>query len=158
MDDLDFPGWEPAKSVQVVEGNGLFRSLVKGQPYMRWQSGDEGCTRLAIVQLYKCGLGTEEDLAAAFGRHINSVQNYLRDFTGEGIQGLMTERRGPKGQWKLTPELRGKILQIVLREGIWKLEAIQQRLLEAWQEAVSVPRSEERRVGKECRSRWAPYY
>src|SRR5207253_194300 len=107
--------------------------------YMRWQSGDEGCTRLAIVQLYKCGLGTEEDLAAAFGRHINSVQNYLRDFTGEGIQGLMTERRGPKGQWKLTPELRGKILQIVLREGIWKLEAIQQRLLEAWQEAVSVP-------------------
>src|SRR5256884_4179885 len=106
---------------------------------MRWQSGDEGCTRLAIVQLYKCGLGSEEDLAAAFGRHSNSVQNYLRDFTGEGIQGLMTERRGPKGQWKLTPELRGKILQIVLREGIWKLEAIQQRLLEAWQEAVSVP-------------------
>ena len=139
MDDLDFPGWEPAKSVQVVEGNGLTQVLVKGQPYMRWQSGDEGCTRLAIVQLYKCGLGTEEDLAAAFGRHINSVQNYLRDFTGEGIQGLMTERRGPKGQWKLTPELRGKILQIVLREGIWKLEAIQQRLLEAWQEAVSVP-------------------
>src|SRR5216110_906026 len=76
MDDLDFPGWEPAKSVQVVEGNGLTQVLVKGQPYMRWQSGDEGCTRLAIVQLYKCGLGTEEDLAAAFGRHINSVQNY----------------------------------------------------------------------------------
>src|SRR5438034_7656495 len=59
MDDLDFPGWEPAKSVQVVEGNGLTQVLVKGQPYMRWQSGDEGCTRLAIVQLYKCGLGTE---------------------------------------------------------------------------------------------------
>ncbi len=58
MDDLDFPGWEPAKSVQVVEGNGLTQVLVKGQPYMRWQSGDEGCTRLAIVQLYKCGLGT----------------------------------------------------------------------------------------------------
>lgn len=139
MDDLDFQGWQPAKSVQVVEGNGLTQVLVKGQPYMRWQSGDEGCTRLAIVQLYKCGLGTEEDLAAAFGLHIRSVQRYLRDFASEGIQGLMTERRGPKGQWKLTPELRGKILQIVLREGIWELEAIQQRLLEAWQEAVSVP-------------------
>ncbi len=139
MDDLDFPGWQPAKSVEVVEGNGVTQVLVKGQPYMRWQSGDEGCTRLAIVQLYKCGLGTEEELAAAFGRHIKSVQNYLRDFADEGIQGLMTERRGPRGQWKLTPELRGKILHIVLREGIWKLEAIQQRLLEAWQEAVSVP-------------------
>src|ERR1700745_1320991 len=139
MDALDFPGWQPAKSVEVVEGNGLTQVLVKGQPYMRWQSGDEGCTRLAIVQLYKCGLGTEEELAAAFGRHISSVKRYLREFASEGIQGLMTERRGPKGQWKLTPELRGKILHIVLREGIWKLEAIQQRLLEAWQEAVSVP-------------------
>ena len=146
MDDLDFPGWQPAKSVEVVEGNGLTQVLVKGQPYMRWQSGDEGCTRLAIVQLYKCGLGTEEDLAAAFGRHINSVQNYLRDFAGEGIQGLMTERRGPKGQWKLTPELRGKILHIVLREGIWKLEAIQQRLLEAWQEAVTLRRFTDREI------------
>lgn len=143
MDDLDFPGWQPAKSVQVVEGNGLTEVLVKGQPYMRWQSGDEGCTRLAIVQLYKCGLGTEEDLAAAFGLHIRSVQRYLRDFASEGIQGLLTERRGPKGQWKLTPELRGKILQIVLREGIWKLEAIQQRLLEAWQEVVSAPSIQE---------------
>lgn len=143
MDDLDFPGWQPAKSVQVVEGNGLTEVLVMGQPYMRWQSGDEGCTRLAIVQLYKCGLGTEEDLAAAFGLHIRSVQRYLRDFASEGIQGLLTERRGPKGQWKLTPELRGKILQVVLREGIWKLEAIQQRLLEAWQEAVSAPSIQE---------------
>ena len=80
-----------------------------------------------LVQLYKYGLGTEEDLAAAFGLHIRSVQRYLRDFASEGIQGLLTERRGPKGQWKLTPELSGKILQIDLREGIWKLEAIQQR-------------------------------
>ena len=51
----------------------------------------------------------------------------------------MPERRGPKGRWKLTPDLRGKILLIVLREGIWKLQAIQQRLLEAWHETVSLP-------------------
>src|SRR5256884_9098854 len=109
MDDLDFPGWEPAKSVQVVEGNGLTQVLVKGQPDMRWQSGDEGCTRLEIVQLYKCGLGTEEDLAAAFGRRMNSRQKHLRGFTCEGIQGVMTKRRGPKGQWKPTTELIGNI-------------------------------------------------
>ena len=139
MDELKFPGWQPAKSVQVVEGNGLTQVLVKGQPYMRWQSGDEGGVRLAIVQLYRCGLGSEEDLAAAFGRHVNSVQRYLTDFAGEGIRGLISERRGPKGRWKLTPELRGKILLIVLREGIWKGEAIEQRLMETWHEAVSVP-------------------
>jgi transposase len=139
MDELNFSGWRPEKSIQVVEGHGRTRVLVKGQPYMSWRSGDEGSVRLAIAQLYECGLGTEEDLAAAFGRHVNSVQNYLRDFAEEGIRGLISERRGPKGRWKLTPELRGKILLIVLREGIWKLEGIQQRLLEAWHEAVSVP-------------------
>ena len=139
MDELNFPGWQPAKSVQLVEGNGLTQVWVKGKPYMRWQTGDEGCVRLAIVQLYECGLGTEEDLAVAFGRHVNSIQRYLRDFAGEGIRGLMSERRGPKARWKVTPDLRGKILLIVLREGIWKLEGIQQRLLEVWHEAVSVP-------------------
>ena len=25
-------------------------------------------------------------------------------------------------------------------------------------EALNIPRSEERRVGKECRSRWSPYH
>src|SRR5205814_6447489 len=79
MDDLDFPGWEPAKSVQVVEGNGLTQVLVKGQPYTRWQSGDEGCTRLAIVQLYKCGLGTEEDLAKKRGTPSRSQKEVMDD-------------------------------------------------------------------------------
>ena len=27
-----------------------------------------------------------------------------------------------------------------------------------WQQGVALPRSEERRVGKECRSRWSPYH
>ena len=139
MDEVNFPGWQPEKSIQVIEDNGLTRVMVRGQPYMRWRSGDEECVRLAIVQLYECGLGTEEDLAVAFGRHLRTVQRYMADFASKGMQGLMPERRGPKGRWKLTPELRGKILLIVLREGIWKLEAIQQRLLEAWQETVSLP-------------------
>ena len=139
MDDVNFPGWLPEKSIQVMEGNGLTRVMVRGQPYMRWRSGDEACVRLAIAQLYECGLGTEEDLAQAFGRHLRSVQRYVADFAGEGMHGLMSERRGPKGSWKLTPKLRGKILLIVLREGICKLEAIQQRLKEAWQEEVSLP-------------------
>ena len=139
MNDPNFPGWRPEKSVQMVEGAGVTRVLVKGQPYMSWPSGDEECVRLAIVQLYECGLGDQEDLAEAFGRHVNSVRRYITGFACEGMRGVMSERRGPKGRWKITPELRGKILLIVLREGIGKLEAIQQRLAEAWQEVVSLP-------------------
>ena len=67
MDALNFAGWQPEKSVQVVPCEGITRVLVKGQPYMSWRSGDEGCLRLAIVQLYECGLGTQEGLAEAFG-------------------------------------------------------------------------------------------
>jgi transposase len=43
------------------------------------------------------------------GRHITTVQRYVRDFADEGMEGLLPERRGPKGQWKLTPDRRGKI-------------------------------------------------
>lgn len=139
MDELNFPGWQAPKSVEVVEADGTTRVLVKGQPYMSWPSGDEGCLRLAMVQLSQCGLGKQEDLADAFGRHITSLQRYVADFADQGTPGLMPERRGPKGAWKLTPGLRGKILWIVLRERIGKLEAIQQRLADAWQEEVSVP-------------------
>src|SRR5436309_9141156 len=139
MDDVNFAGWTPEKCLKVVPCEAITRVLVKGQPYMSWPSGDEGCVRMAIVQLYDCGLATQEELAEAFGRHVNSVQRYVRDFARDGMVGLMSGRSGPKGRWKLTPELRGKILLIVLREGIWKLEAIQQRLMETWHEVVSVP-------------------
>jgi len=54
---------------------------------MRWRSGDEECVRLAIVQLYECGLGTEEDLAAAFGRHLRSVQKIRGGFCRRGNAG-----------------------------------------------------------------------
>ena len=40
--------------------------------------------------------------------------------------------------------------------GIWNEAG--QRLIEFCQENALVIRSEERRVGKECRSRWSPYH
>ena len=139
MHEMNFAGWTAEKSIKVVEGDTRTQVLVKGQPYMVWKSGDEGCVRLAIVQLYESGLATQEDLAEAFGRHVNSVRRYLADFATGGLRGLLPERSGPKGHWKITPELRGKILLIALREGVGKLEAIQQRLADAWHQEVSVP-------------------
>jgi len=139
MHDDSFPGWRPEKSIQVVERDGKTRVLLKGQPYMSWRSWDEECLRLAIVQLRECGWGTQEELAEVFGRHVNSVQRYSTGFADEGLRGLLVERRGPKGGWKITPELRGRILVIVLREGIWKLEGIQQRLAQGWNQVVCTP-------------------
>ena len=95
MDDASFAGWTPPeKSIKVIEGDTRTQVLLKGQPYMSWRSGDEVCARLAMVQLYDCGLGTQEELAEAFGRHVNSVQRYLTDFAGKGLRGLLPERSG----------------------------------------------------------------
>lgn len=138
MADDSFPGWQAEKTVRLIICEGMTQVFVKGRLYMSWRCGDEECLRLAMVQLHQCGLGTEEELAAVFGRHVNSVQRYLAGFAEGGVRGLLWERSGPKGPWKITPELRGKILWIVLKEGVRKLEAIQQRLAEAWQEEVSV--------------------
>ena len=55
------------------------------------------------------------------------------------MRGLVSERSEPKGSWKITAAVRAKILRIVLREGVWELEAIQRRLAQDWHEVVSVP-------------------
>jgi transposase len=139
MADASFPGWQAEKTIRLVTCEGMTRLFVKGRLYMSWRCGDEECLRLAMVQLNQCGLGTEEELAAAFGRHVNSVQRYLAGFAEGGVRGLVSERSGPKGSWKITAAVRAKILRIVLREGVWELEAIQRRLAQDWHEVVSVP-------------------
>lgn len=103
MDQVSFPGWQPEKSISVIISEQTTQVLVKGQPYVSWQSEDEGCLRLAIVQLCHCGLGSEEELAAAFGRHVNSVRNYLAAFAEEGMRGesylQLFERHYTRTRW-----------------------------------------------------------
>ena len=106
---------------------------------MRGSSGDEDSKRMAIVQLYECGYGSQEELAEAFDVHVNSVQKYITSFGREGVCGLVSQRRGPRRSWKLTPRVRSKILSVVLREGINGLEAVQEKLRDFWHEEVSLP-------------------
>jgi transposase len=94
---------------------------------------------MAIVQLNECGHGSQEELAEAFDIHVNSVQKYIANFRREGVCGLVSQRRGPKRNWKLTPRLRSKILSVVLREGINGVEDVQKRLRDVWHEEVSLP-------------------
>lgn len=133
----NFPGYEKYKNINVIEFGGIKSVLVNGGLYMSWPCSDEVSQRMAIVQLYKSGLSTQEDLARVFDLHINSVQKYVVDFTKEGLQGLVTQRSGPKESWKLTPRLRAKILLLALKEGIIEYEAIQKRLAE-WNEQLSI--------------------
>lgn len=133
------PGLEVEETIKVLESGGTSNVLVNGRSYMTWDTGDEGSRRMAIVQLYVGGLGQQENLARVFGVHVNSVQKYIADFTEQGLAGLITRPVGPKAKWKITPEMRGKILVIVLNEKICELEAIQRQLKEIWHKEVSLP-------------------
>ncbi len=135
----EFPGWETSGRIRVLESGRISKVIINAQDYMRWDSGDEAARRMAIVQLYACGLGRQSDLARAFGVHVNSVQRYIADFTRHGMQGLISRSAGPKARWKVTARVRAKILVTVLTEKIDGLEAIQKRLKEGWHEEVSLP-------------------
>ena len=139
MSTSDQGGWKDEQSIRVIEGDDRTHVIAKGQVYMSWAPGDEGARRMAIVQLYENGMGTQEELAEAFGVHVNSAQKYLTGFALEGSGCLVSQRRGPRSGWKLTPHVRGKILAIVFLEGVAEVKAIQSRLVEGWHEDVSLP-------------------
>ncbi len=136
MDERDFDGMDGEKTVRVEEHGGKVQVIVKGRMYMSWERGDEGSRRMAIAQLYENGLGTQEYLGEVFGVHENSVRKYVTSFAEEGFAGLMPEPRGPQGSWKLTPQLRGKILLVALRDDIREVEGIRRKLKEEWREEV----------------------
>src|SRR2546429_10003208 len=75
-------------------------------------------------------------------------------YEGNGIAGVITEDKGvdkngnPKDNFTPGYELRAKVT--VLAEGT--RGSLTKKLVAAKK------RSEERRVGKECRSRWSPYH
>jgi len=138
MEQTYFPGHERPKKIQVIESGGIKSVIVNGKIYMSWASWDTASQRMVIAQLYKARYATQQDLSLVFGIHINTVQKYVADFTRDGLEGLITQRGGPRGRWKLTPGMRAKILILALKEGILGYEAIQKRL-ELWHEHVSIP-------------------
>ena len=57
----------------------------------------------------------------------------------------------------LTKNGRGRFVVMDIED--YERDKAEKKLLEKLQEAeAAVKRSEERRVGKECRSRWSPYH
>lgn len=126
------------KKIQIVKDGKVKRLLLRGQLYMSWEADDKITERIAIVQLYKSENATYEELSLAFGIHVNTVTKYINTFNKHGIARLIGEVRGPRKSWKITPEIRGKILWTVLKEGIKRYEEIQQRLKDCWNLEVSL--------------------
>ena len=138
MKQAYFPWYKPPKKIEVIESDGIKKVFLNGKLYMSWASWDTACQRMVIAQLYNSQFATQQDLSEVFNIHLNSVQKYVADFARAGLEGLITQRGGPRESWKLTAGVRAKILIIALKQGILGYEAIQRRL-EVWNEFVSIP-------------------
>jgi len=112
------PEWDKTRHLRLVEQGAMITVLVNGQQYMSWPSDDELTPRVAIIQLDRLGIGSQEELAEVFGIHPKSVYNYVQAFSKKGALGLIAQKRGPRGSWKLTPRIRGKILYLAFGQGI----------------------------------------
>lgn len=130
--------WRKFGGIRVVEEGEKREVLVGNHLYFRWDKSDEVGQRAAIAQLYELGLGTQEEIARAFGVHINSVYNYINDWKADGIRGLVSKQRGPRGSWKVNRELKGKIILTTLRFNLDGYQNIQNKLKEIWNVEVSI--------------------
>jgi len=137
MKQAYFPWYQAPKKIELIESDGIKKVLLYGKIYMSWASWDTATQRMVIAQLHNCQFATQQELSEVFNIHRNSVQNYLTEFARDGLEGLITQRSGPRESWKLTADVRAKILIIALKQGILGYEAIQKRL-EAWNEFVSI--------------------
>ena len=131
-------GWGRRARIQLIENGTMTRLLVDGQPYMRWPSEDDLSPRLAIAQLSELGFGSYEQIAKAFRIHEKSVYNYSYNFSKQGAYGLVPEKSGPKGRWKLNARVRGEILFVALTQGVFEPKVIKKQL-DKWGSDMSIP-------------------
>src|SRR5258706_10495055 len=88
-------------------------------------------------------------------RHTRLVSDWSSDVCSSDLQSF----QGPKGHWKLWVHIADVSYYVKL--GTALDEEAEKRGNSTYlvdRVVPMLPRSEERRVGKECRSRWSPYH
>jgi transposase len=140
MQEAKFAGreWEGRARIQLLADGEVMKLLMGGRLYMSWPSEDDLSARMAIVQLSTLGIGTYQEIAKAFRIHEKSVYNFIQSFSQKGAYGLIPEKRGPRGSWKLNARMRSAILFLALNQGMLEYEQIKKQLHD-WGESVSVP-------------------
>ena len=138
QDRFSGPAWEQ-QHIRLMDDKRKKILLVDNHPYMSWSVEDDLTPRFAIAQICELGIGSQEELADVFGITVRSVQNYIHAYRTDGASGLMGKKKGPKGSWKISPQVKSKILYLALNQGVLACEAIKKKLGQ-WGEHVSIPR------------------
>src|SRR5712691_1033655 len=111
--------WLPGDAEEIAPGIGLVAGpdgggvvWVHGLATFAWDGGDEAGRRLAAVQLVALRAATQRQVAATFGTDPVTVWRWDRALRENGVAGLVPARKGPRGAWKLTPELAERIREL----------------------------------------------
>jgi prepilin-type processing-associated H-X9-DG protein len=95
--------------LEDADGGAVF---VMGMLTFVYAAGDDLGRRLAAVQLVKMDIATKVEIASAFAVTTTTLARWCATFAASGVEGLATERTGPKGPSKLTPTVRAQIVEL----------------------------------------------
>ena len=88
----------------VEDGDGG-RVFIRGELTFVWDAGDDLGRRLAAVQLVRTRAARALQVATAFGVGTVTLWRWRKQQGASGVEGLASDKRGPKGPSRLTPEV-----------------------------------------------------
>lgn len=95
--------------LENADGGAVF---VFGMLTFVYAAGDDLARRLAAVQLAGMKIATKVEVASAFAVTTTTLARWCATYAAAGVEGLATERTGPKGPSKLTPAVRAQIAEL----------------------------------------------
>ena len=95
------------------EGGAVF---VWGSLWWSWVSGDVIARRVAAVQLARSRVVKRVEVASAFGIDAATLWRWEREWQRSGVGGLVVAKPGPKGAWRVTPEVVAR-MRVLAEEG-----------------------------------------
>lgn len=98
-----------AALLEDADGGAVF---VMGMLTFVYAAGDDLARRLAAVQLAEMKIATKVEIAGAFAVTTTTLARWCTTYAAAGVEGLATERTGPRGPSKLTPALRAQIVEL----------------------------------------------
>ena len=92
-------------AVAVVQDSDGGRVFIRGELCFVWDGDDDLGRRLAAVQLVRIKAAHKKQVAAAFGVTTVTLWRWRKELDTDGVQGLASDKSGPKGPSRLTPEM-----------------------------------------------------
>lgn len=96
---------------------------------------DKEAEAACIATLSRAALASDVDIAAGFGVHRNTVGRIVHRFECHGMAAVVPAKRGPKGPFKVTPEVSA----IITSHGDLPRKALRDKIVEATGVVLSLP-------------------